>query len=132
MPPKKIYDIYRHVILYTKSRYANSHNELNDLRTLIARYDGLEQENENLIDDFKIYMILVNTLCEIADNEAIRKLLYNFFYKPLSKPEPLIIEKAIYEMTQILSVIKVRQGDEILLDLGEPDYKLLPKHPEYL
>jgi hypothetical protein len=121
---KQITELAQHIVLYSKGWYKKSPNHIEDLKTLLSKYSLLDIK---YVSDCDIYNIVADAFVEVCDQRQYRELLRRFFYKPLSKPEPRTMLESIHTMLMLMSYIQVRNKELLLIDLGKPDYTLLPK-----
>jgi nitrate reductase alpha subunit len=121
---KQISDLSKNIVLYSKNWYKKSDNHIQDLKTLVSKLCALDIK---YISDCDIYNEVADTFVEVCNQRDYRRLLQDFFYKPLANPEPLLMPEAIDRMLGLIGCIQVKTDMELLIDLGKPDYNLLPK-----
>lgn len=113
-------DLERHIILYTKNWYKKT-NLIDDLKIIIC--NEVRSKPEYLLVGDILYWV-EKVYFEIFNKQQIEFHFGNLFkYKETLNPESFIefvCEKIAY--------VKVRDGEQLALDLGEPDYTILPKY----
>jgi hypothetical protein len=118
---------YRHFLLYAKGHYI--HNDLwDDLVTLVANYTMVEKE---LITKFDVMIVMVEILKEYISKDKIANILLKldnaslecYFKDMCEKPYHIRLVTFILDA---LRFVQVRDElGEILVELGEPDPKIL-------
>lgn len=121
---KQISELSQHIILYAKSWYEKSGNQVEDLRQLTSRFCLVD---DRYISDGDVYRNVTEAFVESCNQQQYLELLNRLFYHPLSKPTSLLFTEAIEKMLGIMSCVQIKNDKEILITLCEPDYKLLPQ-----
>lgn len=115
----KLDDLERHIILYTKGWYKKT-DLIDDLKVIIDRFCSIDVEYLNV--DSILYWTQ-KTYFKVFNKQQIEfQFGYLFYFKKQHTPETFI-----QFICNRLANITVRIEDELILDLGEPDYNILPR-----
>jgi hypothetical protein len=109
---------WRHFFLYAKNHYTKS-ERIRDLLTILSHEVGIPLKYAAVKD---VYDILVGLFLRYATEYEKR----HFFEKLFSEKDSVKIGDVIFQLLGALSVVKVRDGDKVLINLGEPDGDVLP------
>jgi hypothetical protein len=109
---------WRHFLLYAKNQYTKS-EPIRDLLTILSHETGISFEYAVVRD---VYDILVGLFLRYASEYEKR----HFFEKLFSEKDSVKIGDVIFKLLGALSVVKVRDGDRLLINLGEADSNVLP------
>jgi hypothetical protein len=109
---------WRHFFLYGKNRYRKTET-MGDLKKILSHETGVSLAEVRPADVYEILLGLFlkhTTECEKR----------GMFLKMFSERESVKIGDMIRYLLDTLKMVKVRDGDDILIDLGEPDPSVLP------
>jgi hypothetical protein len=109
---------WRHFFLYAKNYYTRS-ERMRDLLIILSHETGIPFEYAAVRD---VYDILVGLFLRYASEYEKR----HFFEKLFSDKDSVKIGDVIFQLLGALSVVKVRDGEKVLINLGEPDGDVLP------
>jgi len=109
---------WRHLLLYAKNHYRKTET-IFDLKQILSHETGINLENVKLRE---VYEILAGLFVKYATGDQ-RK---DFFVRLFSEKDSVKIGDVILQFLAALSVQKVRDGDRVLIDIGEPDPSVLP------
>ncbi len=118
----------RHFFLYAKGHYRRR-DVLEDVRALVADYTAMSSVQVSDND-------VVTVLCDIAipyllksadPVRAIRKAICDLVETSRRECKVLDARDVVSAMLVILGWARVREGEEEILHLGEPDFTLLPR-----
>lgn len=122
----KIAQSNRHFLLYAKNHYKST-TIIEDLKTIQGHWSGVDRE---LITICNVYEHQVNLLADLCGEQALRNVLLDL-WKWKSINTEISVEHILQKIDAYLAQIKVKErSDGLILELGEPDYNILPK-PEY-
>lgn len=117
----------RHFYLYAKGRYEQG-DTMKDLKKIASNYCGLERIRTEEIPVF----LNSEVYPEVAKNENTFSDFWRgcapSTYKGMDDEGYYV--RVIRKMLSILNLTKVREGDTILINLGEPDPDILPLRKE--
>ncbi len=126
----------RHIVLYAKNHYKRSDDAIDDLKTIVAHVSGSDKKHIGIFD---IYENVIETFLELSklDWEVGRA---DIFWKDIWKSQwcrrslqnklEMSIEEFIkYIVFSFIQLVPVMHGGQLVLDIGEPDYNILPKSP---
>ena len=112
----------RHIILYCKGWYKRT-NLIDDIRAIIAEISGSELQH---IDLSHVY----NFIAQVATNYVSKNDMQDFFkwlFWYNKNLDSVTAEEVCNKLAGKIAIITVRDGDELLMDLGEPDYSILDR-----
>ena len=118
----------RHFYLYAKGHYKRSEDLLDDLKHIAAAYCGMSVEQYR---DSDLIILLGKEVFQYIKNENVfidmlkelhpDSLRSNFFMEG----EPYII-RLMAQFLKFLVFAKIRDGDHVIINLGEADPEILP------
>ena len=109
---------WRHFLLYAKNYYRKTET-ISDLLTILSHEMGLDPRSVKLRD---VYEILAGLFLKYATGDQKREFLMGMF----SERDSVKIGDVVLQLLRVLSVMRVRDGEIVLIDLGEPDPSVLP------
>lgn len=126
----------RHFILYAQGHYRHGESLLEDLRVLVADYIGGDPSGVSRGDIlWVVWKITFPFLLQKKDLEYARlrvlDMLVEVLVELFEREEfSSFLEQLVSELLSTLAQVEVLGKDgNVLLDLGSPDYNLLPKLP---
>jgi hypothetical protein len=121
----KLSKLEQQIIWYTKGWFKVT-NEIDDLKIIIG--DGTAISSEK-VEVWSVYYWVMKTFLKVIPQHLLKHKIENFFteiYKYKPRDYCIAIEDMIREMCGELSTLKTRENDIDLIELGEPNYNLLP------
>ncbi len=114
----------RHIMLYAKGHYLRSEDLMADMKLLVAERSAMSPENVRDRDIFRTVCDLAIPLLLASGNpkHQIEKLLGNVL-KEADIDATLSVSSIISALLSFLAGVKTR---EVIIDLGKPDYSILP------
>ena len=119
---------FRHIWLYAKGWYKRG-NLMEDLRILVGHHTALKLAHVTDSD-------VLTVLCDIAVPYLVTEgnVVYRMreFFRDLiqvtqHKKRPLTIEDIVIKLLGVLQGVRTKRGDEVIINLGELDFNLLPE-----
>lgn len=120
---KQIDELSRHIILYSKGWYKKSPNYIDDLKILVAKYNGNSPADINVFD---VYMSVAEAFVIVNDQRKFMELFRRMFYDPLHDYRQTSWGITDY-ICNMLSLMGICTDKETLNAMGKPDYTYLPK-----
>lgn len=117
----------RHILLYAKGHYFQSQDLMADLRRLVASYTAqeyagvTEKDVFTVVCDIAIPLILKNGNPKLRIEEILTDLL-----SEARLGNVLNTSDFVSSLLSFLVQAKVKDGDTVILELGEPDFNILP------
>ena len=131
--PKEEYQDGRHIWLYAKGWYRWSDDLMADLRILVGHHTGIELKY--LSDEEVFWAIMAIAVPHIKPSNVVSRvgfgfenILYDLVIRSQTELRPITYADVLDRLLLALSSVKVRHGHRVLINLGEPDYTLLPKN----
>lgn len=121
---------YRHIFLYAKDRYRRG-NMMEDLRILVGHITAIVPEHVRDEDILEVvHGVAFEQMLKRGTSERIQLGIYSEILRVTRKEDrPPRIQDIVENLLAILTITRVRTKEkEILLNLGEPDYELLPRN----
>jgi len=109
---------WRHFLFYAKNRYGKTET-ISDLKTILSHETGLNPGSVKLGD---VYEILVGLFLKYTTGDQKK----DFFMRIFAERDSVKIGDVILQLIGALSVLKIRDGERVLIELGEPDPSVLP------
>ncbi len=114
-----MHDLERHIILYCKGHYKKT-ELMTDLKVIVGKFCDISIEH---IENKDVYYWVTKIYFEFYNKYQI---VSNFL--DLFKWENQHDYKSIIKfMCSYIAILPIKNKNEIIIDLGEPDYTLLPK-----
>lgn len=116
----------RHFVFYARGKYSVN-NPMEDLKRLVADYSDWDFESVTDWDVFRHVCNIVIPLLLESENpqKEIERLLGSFLTKVLNGVK-LNTEDIVIKLFSFLTRVKTMDGDKVIINLGEPDYNILP------
>ena len=109
---------WRHFLLYAKNCYRKTET-ISDLLTILSHEMGLDPKSVKLRD---VYEILAGLFLKYATGDQKK----DFFIQMFSERDSVKLGDVVLQLLRVVSVLRVRDGETVLIDLGEPDPSVLP------
>ncbi|HUO78325.1 MAG TPA: hypothetical protein VMU21_12195 [Thermodesulfovibrionales bacterium] len=109
---------WRHFLLYAKNYYLKTET-ISDLLKILSHETGLDPRSVKLWD---VYEVLAGRFVKYTRGDQKK----DFFMRMFSEGDSVKIGDVVLQLLAALSVQKVRDGETVLIDLGEPDPSVLP------
>jgi len=122
-------ELAKHIILYSKGHYQRTDSRVEDLKTLTAKYVGIDKE---YLTTEALFLVVGDTFLESCSKSDVKKFLSYFSHEPRfpwcgPTRGPNMLEDLISEMLGLMACIRVYNGNKKLIDLGKPNYDYLPE-----
>lgn len=120
----------RHIVLYAKGQYHRSLDVMTDMRHLVAKYtfcnfqDVTDKDVLAVVSDVVIPLILGGH-CG-GDPERLIKQLLSDLLNIATRGNFLTTADVVAGLLSPLRTMKIKEGDKVLINLGEPDFNILP------
>jgi hypothetical protein len=119
----------RHILLYAKGHYRREPEKMfQELGVLVGSLVGVPPMLLSAHDILCVVFRITFPHITQANNPEweLRSLLENLITVTRREGRPLTAEDVVKRLLAILARAKIRDGETILINLGEPDYSLLP------
>lgn len=113
---------WNQVILYSKNWFKRT-NVIEDLKTLISKLCGIDREYETLKD---VSYVVTEVFIKHHTKEQIERFFDDVIFTYFNVNKSLNQEEIIRRMIGWIGVIPVIKNGKTIINLGEPDYTLLP------
>lgn len=119
---EELTDIDKQIILYSKKWFKRT-DIITDLKVMISNWSGSELK---WTTEHDVYWMVSEAFAKSVSTD--NRILIWFLKDDLYRYEETIeIKEMIKRMIGKMAILRTRNGDEIIIDLGEPNYNLLPK-----
>ena len=120
MDPISLEDREKHLVLYAKDWY-HSTVMMEDLKMILSRFNRVDVKYINNAAVFSCVLALFHKVTNIRQQE----IFWGDIFHRVQKPS-VMMKELIGLLLGRISICKVRENDQVLIDLGEPDYTILP------
>jgi hypothetical protein len=115
----------RHILLYAKGHYRREPEKMfQELRVLVGNHTGVIPTK---VDILRVVWSLAAPhlmIGEINPKERLLTIFERLIEITQQENRPLAVEDIVRHLIAILGHTKVKDGDTVLINLGEPDYSL--------
>ncbi len=119
---------HSHLILYAKNWYKRT-DVIEDIKQIISVRCGIDKEfisNGNVVD-YVSEVVFPFIKTDGGFSHFLARIFNGHCYFGLNPSNTTSIEIVLKELLSILSIVQVKEGDKILIDLDKPDYSILPR-----
>ena len=114
-------DHEKHIVLFAKGFYRRSDDTIQDLKALLSPFFAIEPK---YFADSEMYGRVLETFWKVTSPDK-QQFFWGEIFARVGKPSVTMTE-LVKRLLGELSICVVRKNDEVVLDLGEPDYTILP------
>jgi hypothetical protein len=118
------------IVLYCKGWFQKD-NQVEDLRLLVGNRADVEKQYVGNKTILEVLLGVAKRVCpEALNGELIQRIVFGDWLMKANLP---VFERALQALVDILAKVKVREignPPEILLQLADPDYTILPPSPD--
>ena len=118
---------YNHVWLYAKGHYFKD-DRLEDLKVIVGERCALDPQYVNNEEIFRILLTITHR--HLREDLYVRMLLEVFGIRKLFPNEPHEIKDGIGHLLGAICQIQIFDDNEMLINIGEADVKILPLNPK--
>ena len=111
----------KHVVLYAKGFYRRSDDTMKDLKALLSPFFAIEPK---YFTDSDMYGRVLETFWKVTSPDR-QQFFWGEIFARVGKPS-ITMTELVGRLLGEISICVVRKNDEVVLDLGEPDYTILP------
>lgn len=118
---------WRHIWLYAKEHYKRGFM-MEDLKILIGHHAALEPKRVSENDILSVMCEIVYPYFTSGNVEyKLQTLLKDLILTSQGTKRPLDVGCVVARLLSVIQLVKTRRGGKEIINLGEPDFNLLPE-----
>ncbi|MDP3778712.1 MAG: hypothetical protein Q8R30_01520 [bacterium] len=122
--PVVLEDNERHLVLYAKGHYRKSRYVLEDLKKIFARFFCIESR---FLSDQDVYARVLEVFLKVTSVGSQHLFWERLFYENGKQYRSITPLGMIDRLLGKIAICKVWEDGTALIELGEPDYTILPE-----
>ena len=122
--PIVLEDYERHLVLYAKEHYRKSRYVLEDLKKIFARFLCIESR---FLSDQDVYARVLEVFLKVTSVGSQHLFWERLFCENGKQYRSITPLDMIDRLLGKIAICQVRDGDNVLIELGDPDYTILPE-----